>query len=172
MHSFSRCVEKFNRVYEYPLFIIFAWELLGMSSLLVSVQFQLVEYTHFTIFDTSNRFSNVNIIHLSFYLSKWDDDSSMFELAFTLLLVPWVFVLFFLSCEPGERVTSQFELFGEELDRCNWYALPIKMQRIYLIFLCDSQQLRDIQGYGGIVCSRETFKKVFNMLHAVFFDKV
>lgn len=66
----------------------------------------------------------------------------------------------FLLCEPGMLMTHQFELFGEELARCNWYALPIEMQRIYALFLSDSQHPIEMTGYGGITCDRDTAKRV------------
>ena len=76
------------------------------------------------------------------------------------MLAFWVFGLVFVACEFGERMTDQFESYGEELERCDWNLLPIEMQRMYLIFLTDTQQIKTIQCYFGIVCSRETYKKV------------
>lgn len=72
----------------------------------------------------------------------------------------WLIVVSLAICEPGERVTHQFEQFCVEFGRCEWYKLPIEMQRMYLIFLSDTQQPQNICSYGGIVCTRETFKKV------------
>lgn len=60
----------------------------------------------------------------------------------------------------GERVTSQFEMFGEELKRCDWYLISNEMQQMYLIFMVDTQQPKNIHCYGGIQCIRETFKQV------------
>lgn len=76
------------------------------------------------------------------------------------MLIPWMYVFNLLVCEPGERVASQFEQFGEELGRCEWNQLPIGMQRMYLIFLSDTQQPKNLRSYGGIPCTRETFKLV------------
>lgn len=42
-HSFCRCVRDFNEIYRYPLFVFFLLNLLGSSSILVTLQFQLVE---------------------------------------------------------------------------------------------------------------------------------
>lgn len=79
----------------------------------------------------------------------------------------WVFALTFLFCEPGERVSNRFGMFGEELERCNWYELSMEMQRMYMIFLSDTQQTMNIQSYGGIQCTRDTSKRV---IHAFFFQ--
>lgn len=75
-------------------------------------------------------------------------------------MTAWIFVLTLAFCDPGQRVTNQFEEFGEELSRCDWYSIPIEIQRIYLIFLSDTQQPKIIQSYGGIACTRDTCKKV------------
>lgn len=63
-------------------------------------------------------------------------------------------------CEPGEWVAAHFEGFSKKLEQCNWHLLPIDIKRLYLIFLIDTQQPINIQCYGGILCTRDTFKKV------------
>lgn len=70
------------------------------------------------------------------------------------------FLLSIIICEPAQWVTNNFEQCGDVLEECDWYLLPIELQRLYLIFLLDAQQPVHIQCYGGVVCSRETFKKV------------
>lgn len=35
---------EFNQVFKYSLFSFFSWEMLGVSSILVTIQFELVEY--------------------------------------------------------------------------------------------------------------------------------
>lgn len=76
------------------------------------------------------------------------------------MLTAWIFILTLAFCDPGQRVTNQFDEFSEELSRCDWYAIPIEMQRIFLIFLSDTQQPKNVQTYNSILCTRETFKKV------------
>lgn len=94
-------------------------------------------------------------------LSKWDDDSKSFEAMILLILILWIFQLDFVTCESGERVINQFDKFGLEAGQCEWNKLPIKMQRMYLIFLSDVQQPKNFQSYAGIKCTRDTFKQVF-----------
>ena len=96
-----------------------------------------------------------------FIYLKWDDDSELYEIIILSVMIFWVFAFNFAICEPGERVTDQFEQFGEEVERCEWNKLPIEMQRMYLIFLSDTQQPVNIRSYGGILCTRDTFKTVF-----------
>lgn len=94
-------------------------------------------------------------------LLKWEDDSQTFKIMIQSTMIPWVFFYVFAICEPGERVAHQFDQFGVEFSRCDWNKLTsIGMQRVYLIFLSDTQQPRNLQTYGGIECTRETFKKV------------
>ena len=76
------------------------------------------------------------------------------------MLLVEVILFDIIICEPGERVTDQFDQFGQEVGRCEWNMLPIEMQRMYLIFLSDTQQPVHIGGYGGILCARDTFKRV------------
>lgn len=47
-HLFScvRCVNEFNQIFKYLLLAFYVWMIQGMSSLLVTFQFLLVEYFH------------------------------------------------------------------------------------------------------------------------------
>lgn len=96
----------------------------------------------------------------SIFLSKSLDNWNLAELASTLTILIEILVVVFVICEIGESVTIQFETFEMELSQCEWFLLPIKMQRMYLIFVAHTQQEQNIHGYGNITCSRETFKKV------------
>ena len=98
-----------------------------------------------------------------FIVLKWDDNSKLFETMVLSLALFWIFVLNFAICESGERITHQFDQFHIEIGRCEWNKLPIEMQRMYLIFLSDTQQPVNIRSYGGILCTRETFKKVISI---------
>lgn len=84
----------------------------------------------------------------------------LLEIFIGLLILMWAYGALFLVCEPGQRVTNQFEMFSEELQRCDWDELPIEMRRMYLIFLSDTQQPVNIACFFNVICSRETFKKV------------
>lgn len=77
------------------------------------------------------------------------------------MMILWIFSLDLVTCESGEKVTSHFDHFGSEFGQCEWHKLPIEMQRIYLIFLSDTQQPKNVQSYAGITCTRNTFKQVF-----------
>lgn len=87
-----------------------------------------------------------------------DDDVKRANLMF------WSFIVIYVFCEMGEKVTNQFNEFGEELGQCNWHLFSMKLQRIYIIALANADQPTTIHGLGHIVCVRESMKKV--ILHA------
>lgn len=79
-------------------------------------------------------------------------------------LISFLFVI----CEPGHFCTKQFEQIEDELSQCEWYALPIKFQRKYMVSLADTQTPTRLHSYGGVVCNRETSKKVFTQIQHHF----
>lgn len=155
-HYFYRLVNDFNDLSEYSLFAFLSYYMMCVASLLMTLQFQLVEYTRVCCAIFSVR---IQIFSDLFLLKKWDENSKLFENMILSNLILIVFTVILIVCEPGERVTKQFEHFGVKLDRCKWNKLPIEMQRFYLIFLSDVQQPKHIRSYGGIMCTRETFKQ-------------
>lgn len=134
--------------------------MVAISSLLVTLQFQLVKYTtahdvqyYELLIPTQLKF------HFIFHL-KWDENSKMFQTVILTMVVLWIFTFILIVCEPGEQVTYQFDQFSVEFHQCKWHKLPIEMQRMYLIALSDMQQAKNIQSYCGIICTRDTFKQV------------
>lgn len=103
---------------------------------------------------------HISSYNFFFLISKWADDSNWFEVV-PQFVVPFYLILFtLLLCEPGSKMTKQFDIFGDKLAQCNWYAVPAKLQRMYLIFFSDTQNPIKISSYGNIVCERETSKTV------------
>lgn len=70
------------------------------------------------------------------------------------------FALVFGGCEFGECMTERFSRFDDAFSRCKWYLFSMEMKRIYLIVLANTQQPSIVQSYGGIPCSRDSFKSV------------
>lgn len=102
-----------------------------------------------------------NLFKYNFFSpSKWSDVSSLFETIFLLLTLIWTILFIFLLCEPGEQMTNQLTVFSDELSQCDWQLLSIKMQRMYAIFLLDTQNPMKMMSYANITCERETFKEV------------
>lgn len=105
---------------------------------------------------------SVKVAHslLVLFFEKVNDNSNLIEILCTIMVMYWGCGIVFIACEFGERMTNDFERFDEELERCGWHLLPIELQRMYLIFLSNTQQPKTVHCYGGLVCSRETYKKV------------
>lgn len=78
----------------------------------------------------------------------------------TLCALLWQFLSNLVYCEFGENVTHHFNLFDDELERCNWYLFPIDLQRLILITMLGSQQPEVIQGFANTACTRIAFKRV------------
>lgn len=77
-----------------------------------------------------------------------------------LCILIWSFIILSCYCECGERVTEQFHLYNDKLNRCKWYRFPLDVQRILLIFMGDAQQPAYIRGYANILCTRNSLKEV------------
>lgn len=99
-------------------------------------------------------------IFFVYFIRKWSPDPNLFEIISNIMAIILVTSYIPLLCEPGQKMISQFEIFGKETSQCNWYLFPIELQRKYLIFLTDSQRSVYIYSYGNIICERETSKKV------------
>ena len=80
-------------------------------------------------------------------------------------LVWWAFIIILVYCESGQIVVSQFDEFEEEISKCDWYALPIETQKLFVVFLLNEQQTSNIHGFGNIECSRESMKKVISFYY-------
>lgn len=82
------------------------------------------------------------------------------EISAQLVSVILIFLIIFLVCECGQIVTIQFDIFNDLLNQCNWYYLPIELQRMLVVVLVGAQYPTQFQGYGNVECTRDSFKKV------------
>ena len=152
---FSRLLCDYNEICEYLPVLYLSWATMGIACILTTMQFQLVEYISTFLYE---HFKILTLFFISF--PKSNDNLNLFDILSTTILVILTIVFGFVVCESGERVTNQFDMIDDELGRCDWHKLPIKMQKMYLIFRSDTQQSKNITSYGNIVCTRETFKRV------------
>lgn len=95
-----------------------------------------------------------------FFFQQSDDNSNTAELILPIIMVGWSFTIIFFYCHFGAMVCNQFSNFDDELCQCHWYLFPVEVQKLLLIFMSDSQQSTYIRGYGGILCTRDSFKNV------------
>lgn len=77
-----------------------------------------------------------------------------------LTLLGFSFIINLIFCESGQMVGIQFEMFNDALNQCNWWSFPVEMQQMLIVVMANSQYLTLIRGYGNVLCTRETFKKV------------
>lgn len=82
------------------------------------------------------------------------------ELLRTLILVLWAFGCYFLLCECGEMVTSQFEELNGVLGECSWDLFSVEMRKMFIVIAANSQRPVSIRGYGNIMFARRSFKTV------------
>lgn len=63
-------------------------------------------------------------------------------------------------CELGERYTARFEKIYDEIQQSDWYTLSIRVQKILPIVLAGTQKTLEINIFGSVRGSRETYKIV------------
>lgn len=114
-----------------------------------------------------NWLSIVHIVHPSFFITdslqfayQSAENANSAELTNGLLSIVTSFIVIFFICEFGEMVCNRFNSYNEELCKCDWHAFPVEIQQLLLIFMTSTQRPAAFQGYGGIECTRDTFKKV------------
>lgn len=96
-----------------------------------------------------------------FLLLKWTNEPNLLEISSSLCVLLWMTMFILSLCEPGARMINALQMFSEELCRCDWFLLPVQMQRMYMVFLLDTQHPIKIKSYGNLTCERETSKQVF-----------
>lgn len=99
--------------------------------------------------------------------SKLAQNFNPIELILTWIMMCCSTLIIFFLCEFGGMARNQFEFFADELHQCNWYAFPIGMQQLLFTFIANTQRPAIFRGYGGVHCSRDTFKTVENQLNFV-----
>lgn len=107
-----------------------------------------------------------------FFIHKSEPVSNTIEIItpIVLTLFPIAFIFFF--CEFGEMLTNQFNVFDEELCQCDWYAFPVEIQRMLVIVMINTQQTTALRGYANTFCTRDFFKKVFNIQNLTYYHEI
>lgn len=71
------------------------------------------------------------------------------------------FAVIFMYCEFGQRITSCFLDIDKALWQTDWYAFPIKVQKMIAMMLMGTQEPVGVSGFGGnLVYERDTFTNV------------
>lgn len=73
--------------------------------------------------------------------------------------MPWILLILFLLCNSGGFVTGAF---GEIdiYEQCDWYLFPRNVKRMLPIIITICQKRTVVQGFGNILCTRETYARV------------
>lgn len=87
-------------------------------------------------------------------------ESNLVEVFTPLLMMMWSFVMIFGHCELGQSVDNEFDSLRVVIWNCDWYLLPHKWQRMFVIIIGNAQEPKSIRGFGNIECTRESFKRV------------
>lgn len=72
----------------------------------------------------------------------------------------WALVLSAIFCEVGEKMSNVWVEINDEIEKINWYLLPIETQKIIVTIMSFSQRAVILDGLGSISGSREIFKEV------------
>lgn len=134
--------------------------ILSFSSIFHIVEWKISDFEKKLNGRPTYRIHKFNYSSFLFSFSKWADDPNILEIIPLFIVLFWMIIFIFLLCEPGVRMTMQFEVFSDKLSRCKWYLLSIEMRQMYLIFLSNTQNSIKMFSYANIICERETSKKV------------
>lgn len=72
----------------------------------------------------------------------------------------WSFGGIFFYCECGQWISESFEEIDDEVDRLNWYLLPVEINRMLPAIMANVQRPVELACFASISCGRESFKKV------------
>lgn len=81
----------------------------------------------------------------------------------------WSFFHIYIFCQFGEIVTGEFMELSEVIYQLDWYTFPPEIQRTLTTLLINAQQPVYFMGFGNIICTCETYKKVNFNFFFIFF---
>lgn len=64
----------------------------------------------------------------------------------------------------GEQVSNRLDAIRDGITECEWYLFPNEVQKMFLTIMTATQQPIIFRGFGNILATRETFKKVKYLL--------
>lgn len=81
-------------------------------------------------------------------------------LAFLVCAMFWSFAFILFFCGFGQRVTDAFDEIHYTITQFEWFAFPLKTQKLLPVMMIATKQHVFIQVFGSKSCVRETFKEV------------
>lgn len=143
--SCIRSALKFGKTFRKVIVCYFAYATMSISSLLL-----VTINSHKTLNQRTNVF---------FFMQCINGSRSLAVIQPTVCLnVVMMWLLIY--CNFGDQVTTQFGGIDSKLYLCNWYNLPIELEKNIPMMLLSVQKPIYLRGFGSTSCTRETFKKV------------
>lgn len=99
-------------------------------------------------------------------------------LLLTISYACYAFGLLFFACEFGEQSSNAFNEVVEKIYQLKWYLFANKIRQILAMIIIAAQRPVEIECFGSLSCSRETFKKVrstkklIKIFHKYSFNKI
>lgn len=81
-------------------------------------------------------------------------------LLLTIFFACYAFGSVMVFCELGQRLTDEFEKIDDKVNEFDWYLFPPQIQRMLPIIMMGTQGEVELECFGSISGTRETFKKV------------
>lgn len=72
----------------------------------------------------------------------------------------WSFLIIFIVCEFGERLSYTFDEIIDAYEQFRWYLFPRKVQHMQPILLSVAQRPVKVNVFGSISCGRITLRDV------------
>lgn len=149
---------------------LFVWTLCSLWMPLIMIHIELVEYTIQYGYVWGHIYALSDFLDFWFFSFKSEPNPNLADLMISSILAVWMIILILLTCEFGERLTNQYEIFYYEFGQCNWYLFPFEIQQVLPIIISNIQRPVMIRGYANTVCRREAGKTVtFFTISCIFF---
>lgn len=78
----------------------------------------------------------------------------------TVLEISYVFLAIGVACEIAQRSNDLFDEINDIFDQIDWYSYSNEIQRALPTVFNIAQQPVELEFFGSLAASRETFKKV------------
>lgn len=85
---------------------------------------------------------------------------TLIDFLIPVALMNSAFVLVFIFCELGERLTHRFNRIDNEVLCLSWYMYPLKVKKILPMIVAGTQEPFILTGFGNVPCTRAAFKSV------------
>lgn len=111
------------------------------------------------------------VAFIAFSLFAVDRNLSAFDLDALICVLTLFAALFptFIYCYHAEKITRHLQEIGNVFYHTNWYELPVKVQKLYVLSILIAQKPFRFRGYGIVVCSLEIFGSVKRYYAQLFF---